>query len=107
MKENLVYVGKHVVGQVIRGTFYKAVSGKLHFLRNPPAICSDKSALADAVRYGATKMIVTDKDTGTRYFATVATIHKYGFTVNRGAGEQVGLTLNRWTVLSTQENQDD
>jgi hypothetical protein len=93
-----IYAGKHVVGQVKGDTFYKTVSGNVHFLRQPPAIMFDIQSLKDAERYGAKNAHVTDRDTGDVYTAPIALIWEKPIYKDYGYGKQVGLCLKEWTV---------
>ena len=97
MKGQAIRVGQHIVGVVQRDTFYKTVKGSLHFLRKPPAIASDVSALYDALKAGARFMQVTDSETGKIYRASIDAILTRGFSLNRGFGKQVALPFEQWS----------
>lgn len=86
------------VGYVQGAWFRKRIIGSKHMLRTPRAICFDRSTLDDAARAGAAHVSVTDTESGKCYFASIETINRYGFTVTRGHGNQVGLTLDRWRI---------
>jgi hypothetical protein len=98
MKYKPIVIKGRVVGHVSNGTFYKSINGSMNFLKDPPAICSDTSALLDAEKFGAKKMLVTDKETGIRYMTTIAHFYAMGFKVNRGFGEQLGLRITEWKI---------
>src|SRR5262245_55375057 len=93
-----IRVGRVVVGYVSGNTFYKSARASAHFLRVPPAICFDTSTLDDAENAGAHYAEVTDAESGRVYRAALSTIRAKGFRVNRGFGEQSGLSLIEWTL---------
>jgi hypothetical protein len=93
-----IYSGSHVVGEVRGKVFYKTVCGSKHFLRQPKAICSDDSVLADAERAGAVEIRIRDTETGEVYSAPLEAFKKFGFPVRRGFGAQTGLTLERFNI---------
>jgi hypothetical protein len=86
------------VGHVEGAVFRKTVRGSVHMLRRPPAWALDLQSLADAEAAGATAVEIHDRETGLTYWATIASIRRYGFPLNRGHGAQVGLVLERWQV---------
>lgn len=86
------------VGYVSGQFFRKNIIGSKHMLRSPKAIAFDRSTLDDAARAGATHVSVTDTETGKTYIAAIETIQRYGFTVTRGYGNQVALTLDRYSL---------
>lgn len=79
-----------------RHEYYRRVDGSRHFLRKPPAITNDLAALAEAERLGADRVRIVDSETGAEYACIIAVIRDYGFTVNRGHGQQVALLLGYW-----------
>ncbi len=89
-----IYCQGKPVGRVVGDTFYKIVYGSKHFLKIPKAIAFDVSTLHDALNAGATKVQVTDIETGNIYKASISHIFKNGFRVNRGWGEQVALVFD-------------
>ncbi|MCL4833499.1 MAG: hypothetical protein KJZ86_13735 [Caldilineaceae bacterium] len=86
------------IGFVQGNVFCKWIQGSKHILRTPRAIAFDRSTLADAERAGAVFAQVTDDETKTVYRARIDAIWTHGFSVNRGYGSQIGLTLNRFDV---------
>jgi hypothetical protein len=86
------------VGFVSGQFFRKTIAGSKHILRTPRAIAFDRSTLDDAEKAGATHVSVTDSETGRTYIAPIATIQQHGFTVTRGYGNQVALTLDRYAI---------
>jgi len=86
-----------VVGRVVGGVLLKAVNDN-GFLRTPPAIAWDVTALQQAEAAGATVTMVTHRQTGDVYRADLADFRRFGFPVKRGAGDQTGLALSHWHV---------
>ncbi len=86
------------IGYVRGQTFHKNIVGSKHLLRSPKAIAFDRSTLADAERAGAVTAHVVDDESRTIYRASIADIWTHGFSVNRGYGAQVALSLDRWAV---------
>lgn len=76
--------------------YYRKVDGSRHFLRKPPAITNDMAALAEAERLGADRVRIVDSETGIEYTCIIPIIHEYGFTLNRGWGEQIALPFAYW-----------
>jgi len=98
-----IYAQGRCVGEVRDGVFRKVVRGSAHMLRRPPAWAFDSQSLADAERSGAKSVEIHDSETGNTYRASVETIHAHGFIFDRGAGRQVALPLNCWTVAHPAE----
>lgn len=99
MKQNItIFAAGKAVGQVIDGAFIKRVQASRHFLQRPPAICLDLVSLADAQRAGARLVRIEDTETAKTYTADIATIRKWGKTLDRGHGQQVALALGKWQV---------
>ena len=93
-----VSVNGKPVGYVAGDTFHKAIQGSKHMLRTPKAICFDRCTLRDAAAAGATCAEIFDRETGTTYTTTLATIDAVGFPVRRGFGDQVGISLDHWSI---------
>lgn len=91
----LNYAAGRIVGKVEGDTFFKNIRTK-HILHSPPAIAFDIQSLEDAARAGATRVQVTDKDSGIIYKATIDHIRRAGFNLNRGWGNQIALGLDNW-----------
>jgi len=91
-----IYVNGRAVGHVEGDTFYKTLRASVHFLKRPPAIAFDVSSLFDAQDAGATKVHITDQETGRVYVARIADILRDGRRFNRGFGDQVYYLLTRW-----------
>jgi len=90
------------IGYVNGRFFRKSIAGSRHMLRSPKAIAFDVCTLDDAQRAGATDVSVTDSETGRTYCAPIDDVRRYGFTVARGHGRQVALTLDRYSVDGAQ-----
>jgi len=93
-----IRAGGHVVGKVERDTFYKKVDGSRHFLRVPQAICFDEISLREAERAGAVHVVVTDRESGRAYHASIQHVWDNGFKVNRGFGNQIALPFDKWQI---------
>jgi hypothetical protein len=87
------------IGKVVGNTFTKSVKGSIHFLRTPPCIAFDIFSLKEAVKLGATKVQVTDLETGCVYTASIKHILNKGMRINRGHGEQIALSMNGWMKM--------
>ena len=92
--------GTRPIGYVDGDTFRKTIAGSKHLLRRPRAIAMDVSTIDDAESAGATRVAVTDSETGSTYVADIDTIKTRGFTVARGHNRQIALTLPFWNVNS-------
>jgi hypothetical protein len=97
-KPTPIYANGIVIGRVVGDTFRKTIIGSKHLLRTPKAICFDRSTLRDAAAAGATCVEIFDSETRTIYKATLDTIHRCSFPVRRGHGDQVGVTLDNWSI---------
>ena len=91
-----IYAQGCVVGHVSGGTFYKTLRASVHFLKRPLAIAFDISTLFDAQEAGASKVEVTDAETGRVYVANIDDILRDGRRFNRGFGDQIYFLLSRW-----------
>lgn len=93
-----VFVGTQPVGYVAGDTFYKRLRQSRHFLKRPPAIAFDIHTLIQAEDAGATKVFVTDIETGKTYRAPISDIWRLGKRFNRGYGWQIYLPLPKWNA---------
>ena len=98
-----IYAQGRCVGEVRGDTFYKTVRGSKHMLRKPRAWAIDMQSLADAEALGAVRVEITDRESDSVYRASIAEIRRLGFVFDRGAGPQVALPLNCWTVAHPAE----
>ncbi len=98
---NLIFAKGRVIGYVEKGTFHKTVHSTRHFLRVPPAICLDSDSLRQAIDYEAVEIEIFDRDTRKVYRSTVDNFLKHSFQLNRGAGDQLAMILNRWNTPNT------
>jgi hypothetical protein len=80
--------------------YYRKVEGSRHFLRKPAAITNDVAALAEAERLGADRVRIVDSETGIEYTCAIAVIRDYGFSVDRGYGQQIALSFAYWIKTS-------
>lgn len=95
-QDTTIWANGKAIGAVRDGVFTKGVQASRHFLRKPPAICLDLVSLADAQKAGARRVEITDTETGRVYRADIATIRRWGKTLDRGHGQQVALALGKW-----------
>ena len=98
-----IFVNGRVVGRVEDGVFRKRLRASVHFLKRPPAIAFDVSTLFDAQNAGATRVEVTDVETGRVYVARIDDILRDGRRFNRGFGDQVYYLLTRWRAPDAPE----
>ena len=94
-----IYANGRVIGKVYGDCFYKSIA-KNHYLQKPPAIAFSCESLGAAERAGAVRVCITDRDSGTKYRATIQHIKERGFSVCRSGFEpQIALPLDGgWTV---------
>ncbi len=91
-----IYAQGRVVGHVTGDTFFKTLRASVHFLKRPPAIAFDISTLFDAQEAGASKVEITDTETGRVYIARIDDILRDGKRFDRGFGKQIYYLLSRW-----------
>lgn len=87
-----------VIGRLEGDTFIKPVVGSKHKLRYPPAWAIDATAFDEQIKPSAKKIVVLDKETGTKYHASVETFDRLKGELDRGFGRQYFLLLNHWQV---------
>lgn len=93
-----IWLNGKVVGSMVGRTAYKTI-GSNHLLIIPElSICYDVELLEMFKKYGIEKLSVRNKDTGMRYTTTLEYFSKNSFPVQRGAGNQRGLAIRKWTV---------
>jgi len=97
-KKHSIRASGHVVGYVKGETFYKTVSGSVHFLQKPYGIASDVDALNEAKQAGATHWQVTDRETKNKYSATIALVFDKGVYIDRGFGRQIVLPMQYFSI---------
>ncbi|MHA2069188.1 MAG: hypothetical protein ACXABY_32920 [Candidatus Thorarchaeota archaeon] len=95
-QKRLIKVGNKVVGSLEGNRFIKSVNGSKHKLRQPPAWAIDAEAFDSEVRLNATEIVVIDKETDTKYHASVEIFARHSFRLNRGFGDQYALPLQFW-----------
>lgn len=86
-----------VAGVIVGGVLTKTIS-KAHYLTNPPAIALDAGAVAQADAAHVTQIVITDRDSGKVYGASLSELYTHGWRFNRGWGEQYAMRLSRWHV---------
>lgn len=87
-----------VVAVIVDGVLTKTIDASKHMLRFPPAIALSTVAVAEAERLGVTQIVVSDRESGKVYRATLADLHDFGWSFDRGFGAQLALRLSRWTT---------
>ena len=100
-----IYSGSRIVGEVEGDTFSKTITGSKHLLRTPAAIAFDVATIDQAVKLGAAKIRVYDRETGNVYKASIEHLKENGFTFNRGFGEQIALVMDGW--IKTRKGQPE
>lgn len=75
---------------------FKSIDKTKHALRTPPALALDKVVLDQAKLSGADYVVIRDKVTTQTWTASIKTIDKAGFAVDRGFGAQIALTFPYW-----------
>lgn len=93
-----IFANGRIVGNVQSGVFSKNIRFSIHTLRKPRAIALDVDSLRQAKEYGAVTLCITDTETGAVYSADMSFFYRHSFMLNRGAGEQRAMILDRWTV---------
>jgi hypothetical protein len=89
-----------VLGTVTGTVLSKSIDGSRHMLKRPPAIAFDEQALEIAESMGVTDIVVTDRETGIVYRATMGTLRQRGIKLDRGFGKQVALIMGDWQTES-------
>lgn len=84
-------------GQVLR----KTAKQSRHLLKKPLAWAFDIGIIEQAKRDGATVVEIFDTESKKTYRASIANFETYGFTFNRGFGDQIGLPLHFWSISNT------
>jgi hypothetical protein len=98
-KQQNIFAGGRVVGNVQNGVFYKSIIGSRHILRQPPGIAFSVASIQAAQQAGALRLEIIDTETGTRYTAAMALLLEKGFRLQRGGFEpQIALTLDHWNI---------
>ena len=84
-------------GRVVGDTWHKVARASVHMMRTPRGWAVDAEDLTLAERAGCKMLCIRDQEQSRCFWATLETIHRRGFPVNRGHGEQVALTLAHWS----------
>ena len=84
-------------GKLSGDVWTKTVRASVHQLRAPRAWALDVGDLAAAERSGARLVHIHDLERLQHYWATLTTIRRRGFRLDRKAGQQIGLTLEHWS----------
>lgn len=95
-KQIPISVNNKKIGYVEGDTFYKIVFGSKHFLRKPPAITYNDSAIEDAKGNGATKLAVYDSEADVFYTADMSILDNNHIKIDYGYGPQLALKFCYW-----------
>ena len=76
---------------------FKSIDQSKHMLRLPPAFAYDRFVLEQAEAHKVEYHVIQDKLTKRCWSAWPDDIEVYGFTFDRGYGEQVALELKYWS----------
>ena len=87
-----------IIGYLSDNRFTKPVIASKHKLRCPPAWAIDAEAFDREVKPNATDIVIIDKETGTKYHASIETFMRHSFKLNRGFGEQWAMPIQFWQV---------
>jgi hypothetical protein len=85
-----------VVGQIDADLWLRKRVRLAYQLRSPKAWALDANHLTRLRALGGRGVELRD-DQGTTWTASLAAFDQYGFPVERGYGQQVGLKLERWS----------
>ncbi|HUU63669.1 MAG TPA: hypothetical protein VMX96_07120 [Dehalococcoidia bacterium] len=92
--------GSRIIGVIRDSTFTKSNwHYSKHMCWKHHAIGLDRGAFVDYVKSLATTIIVTDKDTGREYRASVEDFERLSIEDNLGWGQQLFLPLKHWEVI--------
>lgn len=97
-------LGGRIAAQLDGGVLRKTVKRSRHLYRARCAWCWDRAVLRAAVDLGCTSVQVHDSESGNTYRATMADLRLKGFPVSLGFGEQWGLALSDFGLLTGQPN---
>ena len=84
------------IGWLEGDTFVKPVSGSKHRLRQPPAWAVDAEAFDQQVKSQAEEIVIWDRESDTKYRASIEDFDQHKGEFDRGFGRQYFLPLARW-----------
>jgi hypothetical protein len=93
-----------VIGWLEGDTFIKPVSGSKHRLRKPPAWAIDAEAFDQQVKTQAKEVVIWDRESDTKYRASIEDFDQHKGEFDRGFFRQYFLALPRWEVINTNGN---
>jgi hypothetical protein len=93
-----------VIGWLEGETFTKPVCGSKHRLRQPPAWAIDAEAFDQQVKSQAKEIVIWDRESDTKYRASIEDFDQHKGEFDRGSGRQYFLVLPRWEVIKTNGN---
>ena len=91
-----IKVNNFVVGHVTNEHFVKTLKSSKHFLKKPPAIAFDTQSIEKAEKSGADRILIRDIDNNLYFRTTIKKLKDDGFEFNRGHGNQIAMTLDKW-----------
>lgn len=98
-----ILIGNQIVGEVKNSVFSKRVHSSRHFLKKPASIAFSIETIEQAKSKGATKVEITDLDTGKIYTVSMELLLEKGFEIDRGFGLQIALPLSYWQINEAPE----
>lgn len=94
-----------VVGIFTDGYLKKNVRKSKHMLQKPPAWCWDEITINQAEELGIEKTEIHEIEEDKTYIASIRDFREKGFSVRRGFGNQLGLTLAHWKIKNQNEEE--
>lgn len=95
------YNGK-IVGNLHKGTFYKSVDSRKHFMKLLNSYAIQKSIYDDLKKNGLEKVEVFETNKKKRHLSTVEDWETYGVVQDFGGGLQIFLPLKRFSLSNGQ-----
>jgi hypothetical protein len=93
-----------VIGWLEGDTFIKPVCGSKHKLGQPPAWAIDAEEFDQQVKSQAREIVIWDRESDTKYRASIENFDQHKGEFDRGFGRQYFLVLPRWDVIKTNGN---
>jgi hypothetical protein len=93
-----VKAGNNFIGYLQGDQFIKPVYGSKHQLKCPPAWAIDAEVFDQEVKPCASEIVIFDRETGSRYIASVKNFDAKRKSIDRGFGRQYYLPLSYWKL---------
>ncbi len=84
------------VGQIEGRIFTKSVMRSKHLLRSPAGWGIDKGVFDRVIKFNCDTLVIIDRESQTRYTASVSSFLQHKIDINRGFGLQYVLELIHW-----------